>query len=218
MIQPSRFSHLQYLVSYPYLVRRHRVLCDSCFFFSLSLSLDACLVFFLFGLPLMPEICLTVQPPEPFPVPKLRLAGYCSLAIQALHQLLQQYVTLPVALTSVDTMVQARTSMRGRRVGEQSCCLCFWLLIYLPFDIKWKRFGLFYPSEWKFGFRFKKLKAMNRIRIWSDISVLQVQVLKLATKVPWKNKLRRGHCETGHGVFVERMWHFQAQKYCISCP
>lgn len=47
-----------------------------------------CRVFF--GAPLMPETCLTVQPPDPFPMPKPRLAEQFSLAVPALHQLLQR--------------------------------------------------------------------------------------------------------------------------------
>lgn len=60
------------------------------------------------------------------------------------------YVTLPITLTSVDTMVQARAPISGRGWGEWSFCYHLyglWLPHLSPFVIKLKKFVLFFSSQ-----------------------------------------------------------------------
>lgn len=122
-----------------------------------------CLLFFpfLFGPLLMPEICLTVQPPEPFPVPELRLAEHCSLAGQSLHQLLQHtWCCQSPSLLCTLWCKHVRPGPKGR---EKALCVTIRLQVFhlsksekvCVVVLVWMKGGM-------------KLKAMNSNRVASE--------------------------------------------------
>lgn len=144
---------------------RHRVLRASCFF-----SLDMCLLFFPFSIWTVADarILFNSAASRTISSAKAKAGRALQLGSPSSAPASAAYVTLPVTLTSVDTMVQARTPIRGRGVGREAFLLpSFWPMgpSFITICHKAEEVCVVVLLWMKGGI---KLKAMNTSRMGSD--------------------------------------------------